>query len=129
MLQTFDERNRNLLININGELIHRDQAGISPFDSAVQGADDQCGCIGCAEIEAPDHVDAAPLLELEIDLGPECYVRHCKRSYRLAIVEALPEPRKGVTGVAEQLVGTGFADGERRDAPAPGGAVETQGNQ
>ncbi|MGB0952476.1 MAG: aminotransferase class IV [Planctomycetota bacterium] len=39
MLQSFDERNRDLLININGELIHRDQAGISPFDSAVQGGD------------------------------------------------------------------------------------------
>ena len=39
MLQKFDERNRDLLININGELIHRDKAGISPFDSAVQGGD------------------------------------------------------------------------------------------
>ncbi len=39
MLQTFNERNKNLLININGELIHRDEAGISPFDSAVQGGD------------------------------------------------------------------------------------------
>ncbi len=39
MLQTFDERNRNILININGELIPRDKAGISPFDSAVQGGD------------------------------------------------------------------------------------------
>ena len=39
MLQTFNEKNRDLLININGELIHRDQAGISPFDSAVQGGD------------------------------------------------------------------------------------------
>lgn len=39
MQQTFDERNRDLLININGELIHRDRAGISPFDSAVQGGD------------------------------------------------------------------------------------------
>lgn len=39
MLQTYDERNRDLLININGELIHRDEAGISPFDSAVQGGD------------------------------------------------------------------------------------------
>jgi branched-chain amino acid aminotransferase len=39
MLQTFDERNRDLRININGELIHRDHAGISPFDSAVQGGD------------------------------------------------------------------------------------------
>lgn len=39
MLQQFDERNRDLLININGELLHRDRAGISPFDSAVQGGD------------------------------------------------------------------------------------------
>jgi branched-chain amino acid aminotransferase len=39
MLQTFDERNRDLLVNINGELVHRDVAGISPFDSAVQGGD------------------------------------------------------------------------------------------
>lgn len=39
MLQTFNENNRDLLVNINGELIHRDTAGISPFDSAVQGGD------------------------------------------------------------------------------------------
>ena len=39
MLQKFDERNRDLLININGQLVHRDRAGISPFDSAVQGGD------------------------------------------------------------------------------------------
>jgi len=39
VLQQFDERNRDLKININGELIHRDEAGISPFDSSVQGGD------------------------------------------------------------------------------------------
>ena len=39
MLQKFDERNRELIVNINGELVHRDKAGISPFDSAVQGGD------------------------------------------------------------------------------------------
>src|ERR1700730_7155443 len=39
MLQKFDERNRNLIINLNGQLLHRDKAGISPFDSAVQGGD------------------------------------------------------------------------------------------
>jgi branched-chain amino acid aminotransferase len=39
MQQTFDEKNRDLLININGKMVHRDQAGISPFDSAVQGGD------------------------------------------------------------------------------------------
>ena len=39
MLQKFDPRNADLQVNINGELVHRDQAGISPFDSAVQGGD------------------------------------------------------------------------------------------
>ena len=39
MKQEFNPKNRDLLININGELYHRDVAGISPFDSAVQGGD------------------------------------------------------------------------------------------
>ncbi|HEV2841319.1 MAG TPA: aminotransferase class IV [Chthoniobacterales bacterium] len=39
MLQQFNEKNRDLLVNINGLLVHRDNAGISPFDSAVQGGD------------------------------------------------------------------------------------------
>ena len=39
MLQRFYEANRDLLVNINGELIHRDRAGISPFDSSVQNGD------------------------------------------------------------------------------------------
>ncbi len=39
MLQKFNRKNRNLIVNINGRLVHRDKAGISPFDSAVQGGD------------------------------------------------------------------------------------------
>jgi branched-chain amino acid aminotransferase len=39
MLQKFNERNRDLIVNINGKLAHRDEAGVSPFDSAVQGGD------------------------------------------------------------------------------------------
>jgi branched-chain amino acid aminotransferase len=39
MLQKYDERNRDLVVNINGQLVHRERAGISPFDSAVQGGD------------------------------------------------------------------------------------------
>ena len=39
MLQRFDERNRDLIVSVGGELVHRDQAAISPFDSAVQGGD------------------------------------------------------------------------------------------
>jgi branched-chain amino acid aminotransferase len=39
MLQQFNEKNRALIVNINGKLVHRDQAAVSPFDSAVQGGD------------------------------------------------------------------------------------------
>lgn len=39
MLQHFNEKNRDLIVNINGRLVHRDEAGVSPFDSAVQGGD------------------------------------------------------------------------------------------
>src|SRR5712692_7104183 len=39
MLQKFNRKNRNLIVNINGRLVHRDKAGISPLDSAVQGGD------------------------------------------------------------------------------------------
>ena len=39
MLQKFNPKNKDLIVNINGQLVHRDKAGISPFDSAVQGGD------------------------------------------------------------------------------------------
>ena len=39
MLQKFDERNRDLIVNVGGRLAHRDEAGVSPFDSVVQGGD------------------------------------------------------------------------------------------
>ncbi len=39
MLQKFNEKNKNLMVNINGHIVHRDEAGISPFDSVVQGGD------------------------------------------------------------------------------------------
>jgi branched-chain amino acid aminotransferase len=39
MLQQFNEKNRDLIVNINGQLVQRGEAGISPFDSAVQGGD------------------------------------------------------------------------------------------
>src|SRR6202050_1722440 len=39
MLQQFNERNRDLIVNVAGRLTHRDEAAVSPFDSAVQGGD------------------------------------------------------------------------------------------
>jgi branched-chain amino acid aminotransferase len=39
VLQQFDERNRDLIVNVGGRLTHRDEAAVSPFDSVVQGGD------------------------------------------------------------------------------------------
>ena len=39
MQQSYDERNRDLMVSVDGDLRHRDQAGVSPFDSVVQGGD------------------------------------------------------------------------------------------
>lgn len=39
MLQRYDSRNDNILIYVDGELLARDQAKISVFDSVVQGGD------------------------------------------------------------------------------------------
>ena len=39
MLQKYDERNADLIVNVGGELVHRDEARISPFDSLAQGGD------------------------------------------------------------------------------------------
>ncbi len=39
MLQQYDPRNRDLLVWINGALVHRDEARVSVFDSAVQNGD------------------------------------------------------------------------------------------
>ncbi len=39
MLQKFNPKNKALIVNVNGELVHRDKARISPFDSAVQSGD------------------------------------------------------------------------------------------
>jgi branched-chain amino acid aminotransferase len=39
VLQSFDERNRDLIVGVGGRLAHRDDAKVSPFDSVVQGGD------------------------------------------------------------------------------------------
>jgi branched-chain amino acid aminotransferase len=39
VLQKFNPQNKDLVVNIDGQLVHRDKAGVSPFDSAVQGGD------------------------------------------------------------------------------------------
>ncbi|MBC8406735.1 MAG: aminotransferase class IV [Planctomycetes bacterium] len=41
MKQSFNPKNADLIVNINGELVHRNEAKVSVFDSLVQGGD---GC-------------------------------------------------------------------------------------
>lgn len=39
MLQKFNPKNTDLYYSVNGRLFHRDEPGLSPFDSVVQGGD------------------------------------------------------------------------------------------
>ena len=39
MLQTYNKNNQDLIVYVNGKLTHRDEAGVSPFDSSVQNGD------------------------------------------------------------------------------------------
>lgn len=39
MLQTFDPRNKDIKIYVNGQIVSRDEAKVSVFDSVVQGGD------------------------------------------------------------------------------------------
>lgn len=39
MLQTYNPDNKDLIVYVNGKLTHRDEAGVSPFDSSVQNGD------------------------------------------------------------------------------------------
>lgn len=39
MLQQFNKKNKDLIIYVGGELLHRDEAKVSVFDSLVQGGD------------------------------------------------------------------------------------------
>ncbi|HYO09558.1 MAG TPA: aminotransferase class IV [Tepidisphaeraceae bacterium] len=39
MLQRYDARNADLIVNVNGRLVRRDEAAVSPFDSSVQNGD------------------------------------------------------------------------------------------
>ena len=39
MIQKFDPRNKDILVYVNGQMLPRDEAKVSVFDSVVQGGD------------------------------------------------------------------------------------------
>lgn len=96
MLQSFDERNRNLIVNINGRLAHRDQAGVSPFDSVVQGGD---------AVWEGLRLYNGRIFRLEEHLD-----RLRKSALALGFAE-LPEPAQIVEEIRKTLAANGMTDG------------------
>jgi branched-chain amino acid aminotransferase len=96
MQQEFDPRNRDLLVNINGELLHRDQAGVSPFDSAVQGGD--------AVWEGLRLYDGRIFKLLE-------HLQRLERSAKALAFEQIPGQRALLTELRRTLEANGMRDG------------------
>jgi len=89
VLQKFNEKNRELVVNINGQLVHRDQAGISPFDSAVQGGDAVWEGLRVYDgriFKLHEHLDrlkrSAEALSFEQIPSPEEIIREIQRTLR-----------------------------------------------
>jgi branched-chain amino acid aminotransferase len=96
MLQQFNEKNRNLLVNINGQLIHRDKAGVSPFDSAVQGGDAVW--------------EGLRLYDGRIFKLHEHLARLCRSAEALAFAE-IPPDKKIIDEIKRTLTANGMRDG------------------
>ncbi|BCX46767.1 branched chain amino acid aminotransferase [Haloferula helveola] len=96
MLQTYDERNRDLKVFINGALVHRDEAGVSPFDSAVQNGD---------AVWEGLRLYNGRIFRLH---------QHLDRLYRSAEMlryEGLPEREEVIEALRQTLVANGMKDG------------------
>jgi branched-chain amino acid aminotransferase len=96
MLQCYDERNRDILVNINGELKHRDEAGISPFDSVVQGGD--------AVWEGLRVYDGR-IFRLQEHLG------RLRRSAEAVSFETIPDDESIISEIRRTLEANGMRDG------------------
>lgn len=96
MLQKRDSRNDDLLVYVNGRIIHRDEAGVSPFDSSVQNGD-------------------AVWEGLRLYQGRVFRLgMHLDRLYRSAEMlryQGLPERRELVDALQRTLVANGMRDG------------------
>src|SRR5437588_8998240 len=96
MFQQFNEKNRDLIVNINGRLVHRDEAGISPFDSAVQGGDavwEGLRLYGGRIFKLHEHLD------------------RLERSARAISFTEIPPREKIVEEIARTLAANGMYDG------------------
>ena len=87
MLQQYNPANADILVNINGTLVHRDEAGVSPFDSSVQNGDavwEGLRLYNGRIFKLPEHLDrlrhSAALLQYEGMPSNEELVDQLKRT-------------------------------------------------
>jgi len=96
MLQKFDERNRDLIVSVGGTLSHRDQAAVSPFDSAVQGGD--------AVWEGLRLTDGRIF-------GLEEHLARLRRSAHALAFDAVPADAEIIAEIRRTLAANGMRDG------------------
>jgi branched-chain amino acid aminotransferase len=96
MLQRFDERNRDLIVNVNGRLTHRDEAAVSPFDSAVQGGD---------AVWEGLRVYGGRIFRLDEHLA------RLRRSAQALAFEEVPSDEEIITEIRRTLQANGMTDG------------------
>src|ERR1041384_2453511 len=96
MLQRYDERNADLRYWVNGVLRHRDEPGLSPFDSVVQGG---------------DVVWEGLRVYRGAIFGLEAHLARLRRSAVALGFAAIPEDKEIVEAVTETLRANGMSDG------------------
>ena len=147
MQQRYDPRNADILVNVNGELVHRDQARISPFDSAVQGGDAvweglrlyagrifrlnehldrlRGSALALAFAEIPSHEVGLAILGPLRELDEVAYLRFASVYRSFSCVEDFEKEIAGlraaqVTGVARAGAGSDEAQSGSSDGGPPG---------
>ena len=96
MLQTYDERNADIVYWCNGVLRHRNEPGISPFDSLAQGGD--------AVWEGLRVYDGRIF-------GLEPHLARLRRSATALGFAAIPDTADIIAAIAETLVANRMTDG------------------
>jgi branched-chain amino acid aminotransferase len=96
VLQTYDPRNADIRYWVNGVLRHRDEPGLSPFDSVVQGGD--------AVWEGLRLYDGRIF-------GLDAHLARLRRSATALGFAAIPSDVDVVSAVAETLRANGMRDG------------------
>ena len=113
MLQQFNPANADLIVNINGELVHRDAAGVSPFDSSVQNGDavwEGLRLYGGRIFKLHEHLDrlrgSAQLLEYQGYPGDEKLIDELTRT-----LACLADRESGQGGARSQSAAGGVEEG------------------